>query len=131
MILYSQRDPRWANHPLGWGPADGTLGQYGCFDTVLAMIANDSGHQVDPPSIDELFTNAHIFLRDPTGAFDLLPDDALVRAYAGDYEEHGYWGWRADLVASASQAQARMRSYGSQPGSCPRTSCLLTRLTAG
>ena len=34
MILFGQRDPRWANHPLGWGPALGTLGQYGCFDTV-------------------------------------------------------------------------------------------------
>lgn len=101
MILYSQRDPHWANHPLGWGPALGTLGQYGCFDTVLAMIANDSGHQVDPASIDDLFTKGRIFLRESTGTYDLLPDNALTQAYPGDYDEHSYWGWRGDLVAAA------------------------------
>ena len=101
MILYSQRDPRWANHPLGWGPALGTLGQYGCFDTVLAMIANDSGHQVDPASLDDLFTAAHIFVREPTGTYDLLPDDALPKVYPGEYQESSYWGWRGDLVGTA------------------------------
>jgi hypothetical protein len=101
MNLYGQRDPRWANHPLGWGPALGTLGQYGCFDTVLAMIANDSGHQVDPASLDDLFTAAHIFVREPTGTYDLLPDDALPKVYPGDYTESSYWGWRGDLVGTA------------------------------
>ena len=101
MILYGQRDPRWANHPLGWGPALGTLGQYGCFNTVLAMIANDSGHPVDPAGLDDLFTAAHIFVRESTGTYDLLPDDALPKAYPGDYTESSFWGWRGDLVASA------------------------------
>jgi hypothetical protein len=101
LILYSQRDPRWANHALGWGASHGTLGQYGCFTTVLAMIANDSGHQVDPPGMDDLFTAKRTFVRDPTGAFDLLPDNALVQVYAGDYEETSYGGWRADLVGKA------------------------------
>jgi hypothetical protein len=101
LILYGQRDPRWANHPLGWGPALGTIGQYGCFDTVLAMIANDSGHHVDPASMDDQFTAAHIFVREPSGTYDLLTDDALPKAYPGEYEESTYWGWRGDLVATA------------------------------
>jgi len=79
----------------------GTLGQYGCFDTVLAMIANDSGHPTDPAGMDDLFTSAHIFVRDPTGTFDLLPDNALAQAYPGDYQETSYWGWRGDLVSTA------------------------------
>jgi len=101
LILYGQRDPHWANHALGWGPALGTLGEYGCFDTVLAMIANDSGHHVDPASMDDQFTAAHVFVREPTGTYDLLPDDALPKAYPGEYQASTYWGWRADLVATA------------------------------
>jgi hypothetical protein len=101
VLLYSQRDPRWANHALGWGPALGTIGLYGCFDTVLAMIATDSGHPVDPGGMDETLTGDRIFLRDPTGTFDLLPDDALAQAYPGDYRADSYWGWRGDLVAMA------------------------------
>ena len=101
MILYSQRDPRWANHALGWGPALGTIGMYGCFNTVLAMIANDSGHAIDPPGMDEVFTAAQIFVRDPTGTYDLLPDNALAQAFPADYRADPFWGWRGDLVASA------------------------------
>lgn len=101
MILYSQRDPRWANHALGWGPALGTIGEYGCFDTVLAMIANDSGHPVDPAGIDVLFTNARVFVREPSGTFDLLPDNALAELFPSDYQASTYWGWRGDLVAMA------------------------------
>lgn len=101
MILYSQRDPRWANHALGWGPALGTIGQFGCFNTVDAMIANDSGHPLDPAGMDELFTGSNLFQRDPTGTFDLLPDNALALAFPSDYEAVAYWGWRGDLVAMA------------------------------
>ncbi|HEV2415531.1 MAG TPA: hypothetical protein VGX27_12035 [Candidatus Dormibacteraeota bacterium] len=101
MILYSQRDPRWSNHALGWGPAVGTLGEYGCLDTVFAMIANDSGHPIDPAGMDETFTSGQVFQREPTGTFDLLPDDALARVYPADYRADHYWGWRGDLVAMA------------------------------
>lgn len=38
MILLSQRDPRWANIKVGTGIQ--TIGQVGCFITVIAMILN-------------------------------------------------------------------------------------------
>jgi hypothetical protein len=101
MQLYSQRDPAWANHALGWGPALGTIGAYGCFDTVLAMIAADSGHPLNPAQLDELLTAKRIFVRDQTGTFDLLPDTALPAAFPGDYSEGTFWGFRADLIAAA------------------------------
>jgi hypothetical protein len=101
VILYSQRDPRWSGHALGWGPALGTIGEYGCLDTVDAMIATDSGHPVNPAQMDELFTAQAIFVREPTGTFDLLPDDALARAYAGRFSVQSYAGFRGDLVAAA------------------------------
>lgn len=65
------------------------------------MIANDSGHPNDPASIDDVFTNGHVFLREPTGTFDLLPDNALAAVYPADYQSIAYWGWRGDLVAMA------------------------------
>lgn len=102
MILFSQRDPRWSGHVLGWGPALGTIGQYGCLDTVFAMIATDSGHQQNPAEMDQDFTNAGIFMRDSTGTFDLLPDNALVRAFPNDYAlVQDVSGYRGDLIAMA------------------------------
>lgn len=101
MILYSQRNPAWANHPLGWGPALGTIGAYGCYDTVFAMISRDSGFGNDPANMDELFTSKQIFVRESTGTYDLLTDDALDKAFPGRFSTSSYPGWRADLVAAA------------------------------
>lgn len=102
MLLFSQRDPRWMNHALGWGPALGTIGLYGCLDTVFAMIANDAGHASNPASIDELFTAKQIFVRESTGTYDLLPDNALVRAWPDRFAlVADAAGFRADLIASA------------------------------
>ncbi len=101
MQLFSQRDPAWANHPLGWGPALGTIGEYGCLDTVDAMIATDSGHPFNPADMDDLFTSKGIFVRESTGTFDLLTDDALARAFPADYSVQSFWGFRGDLVAAA------------------------------
>lgn len=101
MQLYSQRDARWASHPLGWGPKDGTIGEFGCLDTVDAMIATDCGHALNPAQIDELFTAKQIFVRDPTGTYDLLPDDALARAIPGDFEVSSFAGYRGDLIKAA------------------------------
>lgn len=65
------------------------------------MIANDSGHPIDPAGIDEAFTNGHVFVREPSGTYDLLPDNALAEVYPPDYQSNAYWGWRGDLVAMA------------------------------
>jgi len=101
MLIYSQRDPRWASHPLGWGPKLGTIGQYGCLDTVLAMIATDSGHPLNPAQMDDALTASHIFVKDLTGTYDLLPDNALAQAFPKDYSVTSYAGFRGDLIRSA------------------------------
>jgi len=101
MILYSQRDPRWSGHALGWGPALGTIGLYGCLDTVDAMIATDSGHVLNPAQMDEAFTAAGIFVRESTGTYDLLPDDALAKAFPQRYTVSSYAGYRGDLIKAA------------------------------
>ncbi len=101
MKLFSQRDPRWSGHALGWGPALGTIGAYGCYETDFAMIALDSGFGVDPASQDDDFTNKHVFVRESTGTYDLLPDNALDLAYPGRFQTSAYSGYRADLIAAA------------------------------
>jgi hypothetical protein len=98
MQLFSQLDPRWRNHALGWGPALGTIGQYGCYDTVCAMIAREHGLWTDPLAFDLLCTARKIFVRDPSGTYDFLPDNALDLAYPGRFKTMIYGGWRGDLI---------------------------------
>src|SRR5258708_22105262 len=93
MLIYSQRDPRWSGHALGWGPALGTIGQYGCFLTDLAAIAQDSGHPETPASLDDLLTGLKAFVRDPSGTFDLLTDNALEVAFPGRFSSVAYGGF--------------------------------------
>lgn len=101
MIIYSQRDPLYANHPLGWGPALGKIGPYGCLNTCFAIIAKDCGFDYNPATIDELFTAKQIFVREPTGTYDLLPDNALDLAFPGRFQTNAYGGFRSDLIAQA------------------------------
>ena len=100
---YSQRDPRWRNHPLGYGPALGTIGDYGCFDTTLAMVATWAGWAIDPAQIDEaMVAHGGIFQRDPTGTYDYLPDNALALLWPDRFAWVGSWaGLRSDLIAAA------------------------------
>lgn len=103
MILFSQRDPRWAAKELGWGPPGSTIGAYGCLETVGAMIATDSGHALNPAQLDDAEIAAGVFVRDPDGSgdYDLLPDDALARLFPGRYQVSSYVGYRGDLIAAA------------------------------
>lgn len=101
MRIYSQRDPKWASHTLGWGPGLGTIGAYGCYDTVCAMIATDIGLRVFPSTFDVLATNKRIFLRDPSGTYDFLPDDALDRVFPDRFKTTAYAGFRGDLIKAA------------------------------
>jgi hypothetical protein len=100
---YSQRDPRWRNHALGFGPALGTIGQYGCFNTTLAMVATWAGWKINPAQIDEaMVAHGGIFQRDPTGTFDYLPDNALARLWPQRFAWVGSWpGLRSDLIGAA------------------------------
>lgn len=101
MLFYSQRDPKWASHPLGWGPRLGTIGAFGCYDTVCAMIANDAGLPCNPVGFDVLATAKRIFVRDPTGTFDFLPDNALDLVFRDRFRTIAYNGFRKDLIAAA------------------------------
>ncbi len=101
MQLFSQRDPAYSGHVLGWGPSLGTIGLYGCLDTVDAMIATDTGHAYNPATLDELYTSKQIFVREATGTYDLLPDNALALAFPGEFEVTSYAGYRGDLIKSA------------------------------
>ena len=100
---YSQRDPRWSNHSLGYGPRLGTIGAYGCFDTTLAMVATWAGWPTNPAQMDEaLVAHGGIFLRDPTGTFDYLPDNAIALLWPDRFAWVGSWaGLRSDLIAAA------------------------------
>jgi hypothetical protein len=100
---YSQRDPRWRNHTLGYGPALGTIGEYGCFVTTLAMVATWAGWKINPAQLDEaMVRHGGIFQRDPTGTFDYLPDNALARLWPRRFAWVGSWaGLRSDLIKRA------------------------------
>jgi hypothetical protein len=111
LILFSQRALAWAKHVLGWGGKVGTIGAFGCYDTVCAMIAINAGiktltysgasHPTNPATFDELATSRKVFLKDPTGTFDFLSDHALDDALPNRFKTYAYNGFRADLIAKA------------------------------
>jgi len=102
---FSQRDPRWINHTLGFGPALGTIGQYGCVLTTAASIARLAGIDTDPARLDQAFVGAvgpSIFQKDPTGTSDFLPDNSLARLMPDRFEWRGsFRGLRSDLIDKA------------------------------
>ena len=101
-IPYSQNDLRWKNHVLGYGPALGTIGAFGCVNTVKAMIATFAGYPTNPAQMDEAFTAKKIFTRDPTGTYDFLPDNALALLWPTRFKFVGsYAGLRSDLIKTA------------------------------
>lgn len=97
---YAQTDLRWRHHVLGYGPALGTIGEYGCKLTTFADFATWAGWPVTPPVLDEMFVNhGGIFQRDPTGTFDFLPDNALALLMPDHFQAVGSWpGMRVDLI---------------------------------
>src|SRR5258708_26252711 len=83
MLLFSQTDNAWRNKELGWGPPGSTIGLYGCYETVGAMIANDALGGINPATLDDRLVAMQVFLRDPDGSgdYDLVPDNFLHRAF--------------------------------------------------
>jgi hypothetical protein len=100
---YSQRDPRWSGHPLGYGGAVGTIGEYGCLDSTWADIATWAGHVINPAQLDDaMVAHGGIFIRDPTGTYDFLPDSALELMWPAWFKWLGSWGgYRTDLIGAA------------------------------
>lgn len=55
----SQRDPKWANVTLGYGP--GTIGQYGCTITAVTMLLNSKGAGLNPRQVNDKMKDAGAF----------------------------------------------------------------------
>src|SRR5262249_1653040 len=53
---YSQRDPRWANLPLGNNANYPSIARWGCMMTSFAMLASSMGHVVNPQQLNDLMT---------------------------------------------------------------------------
>jgi GH25 family lysozyme M1 (1,4-beta-N-acetylmuramidase) len=51
--VYSQRDIRWAAHPLG---TKSTIGANGCLMTCVAMVCNKFGHMENPLALNDWLT---------------------------------------------------------------------------
>lgn len=49
----SQRDPRWADVPLGFSTQGSTIGMHGCLLVCITMIANGSGFVETPVTLNE------------------------------------------------------------------------------
>ncbi|HQV70114.1 MAG TPA: hypothetical protein PLJ62_12170 [Thermoflexales bacterium] len=49
----SQRDPRWADVPLGFNTQGSTIGLHGCLLTDVAMVANGNGFSETPSTLNE------------------------------------------------------------------------------
>lgn len=101
MLIYSQINAAWRNHVLGYGGVPGTIGAYGCYLTVCAMIAKACGFNYTPPTLDALATAKKVYVRDPSGTYDFLPDNALDKLFPGRFKTVAYAGFRKDLVDAA------------------------------
>lgn len=97
---FAQTDPRYGPHTLGYGPALGTIHEYGCKLTTNADDATWAGWPTNPVQLNDAFIkHGGIFQRDPTGTFDYLPDDCLARLWPDRFKWLGSWqGLRSDLV---------------------------------
>lgn len=99
--ILSQVDSRWRNHTLGYGGQVGTIGLYGCYLTVCAMIAKACGFNYDPATLDTLAKALRVYVMDPTGTYDFLPDNALDKLFPGRFRTVAYAGFRKDLIDAA------------------------------
>ena len=52
--VYSQRDIRWAAHPLG---TKSTIGAHGCLMTAVSMVCNKFGHASNPLQLNNWLTD--------------------------------------------------------------------------
>jgi len=52
--VYSQRDARWASHPLG---TKSTIGAHGCLMTCASMVCNKFGHMENPLELNDWLTS--------------------------------------------------------------------------
>ncbi len=100
-VVFGQRDPRYANDPLGTSPSV-TIGIGGCYVTSMTMVARYYGKHEDPTTHEDFtphvlnlwFTRGNIYQNG-----DLLSDGALQQVF-GDItlqEVDNYQNVPADL----------------------------------
>lgn len=70
MSVLSQRDPKWAGVPLGYGPA--TIGEAGCLLTSFAQVLRHFGRDVTPLDLNKQLMSQNRFVQG-----DLLADSAI------------------------------------------------------
>lgn len=80
--IYSQKDGKWAKEKLGFSTTS-ELEDYGCLDTVLAMVASYYGHVVNPKEINDLLKKNQGFMG------DLYAWGGLFRCF-GDIKERRF-----------------------------------------
>jgi hypothetical protein len=61
--VYSQRDPRWGDHQLGFLGGDSTLHNYGCYVTCFAMVASYFGRPHTPATMNALLKEKRLFVQ--------------------------------------------------------------------
>ena len=95
-VIYSQRDPRWAQLRLGYSsaPPTSTIHDYGCYLTCFAMLATHYGHPTTPRDLNVLLASRGLFL-----GHNLVADQTLGVAfpdisYGGAFP---YRHWPANL----------------------------------
>lgn len=73
LILYGQRDPRWASKPLGI--SNTTIGDYGCLVTSLGMLAG-----LKPDAMNQAMVNRNMFYSgNLVSTFDISTINPLVK----------------------------------------------------
>jgi Peptidase_C39 like family len=103
---FSQNDPRWAGHMLGFSSWE-TVGRYGCFVTAMANVAQAQGSDVNPDQINQMLKDRGKFVRDSYGQIaDITGYDAL-----GALGLHSHFveqkNWPGTDVAPASYFDVR------------------------
>lgn len=84
-MIFSQRDPRWANQRLGTNDAL-TLGSAGCYTTSLAMVATHFNKDTDPARLDDIFTNNNFYLAGYLGTPNILQKAFGDIQFVGQYD---------------------------------------------
>ena len=80
LVVYGQRDARWAGRRLGTAGvgAESTIGGYGCYVTCFAMLATYYGRAMTPPEVNEELATRGRFVRG-----NLVTDDGLEAVAPG------------------------------------------------
>ena len=78
-MMYSQRDPKWANNKLG--TSNHTIGQSGCVITSICNLLLKHGYEITPDEANERIKNAGGYANGNLIIWSKLKDALPVEAY--------------------------------------------------